>query len=95
MMIWVLSVLLISVTSSAVVQVNMTQQLHHAAGRALPLRSPAPYQMQMQQRSVLSSPARTAGNGAGSGGFSGSANLAERDEALVGRTIKVMKGPYK
>ena len=26
---------------------------------------------------------------------SGAANLAERDEALVGRTIKVLKGPFK
>ena len=67
------------------------------AGRALPLRSPAPYQMHMQQRSVLSSPARTAGGGSAGvgGGYSGAANLAERDEALVGRTIKIMKGPHK
>lgn len=64
------------------------------AGRLLPLRSPAPYQMHMQQRSVLSSPSRTGGGG-GIGGFSGAANLAERDEALVGRTIKVLKGPFK
>ena len=62
----------------------------------LPLRSPAPYQMHMQQRSVMSSPSRTGGgSGSGGGNFSGAANLAERDEALVGRTIKVLKGPFK
>jgi hypothetical protein len=54
--------------------------------------------MHMQQRSVLSSPARTSGGGGGAGvggGYSGAAHLAERDEALVGRTIKIMKGPHK
>ena len=75
---------------------DTAEEFHHVClGRMLPLRSPAPYQMHMQQRSVLSSPSRTGAGGGGIGGFSGAANLAERDEALVGRTIKVLKGPFK
>ena len=57
------------------------------------LRSPAPLP---PRGSVPGSPQRAGGPpGATPGAFSGRISAPARDDALVGRTLKVQKGPFR